>query len=127
MWPRVIEIMLGLWLMLSPFIFHYASHISMAWISDLVCGFLIIAFGMISYVRTFRWVHFLTIFLAIYLIIFGYLKLFYVFQPAAQNHILVGLLLLLFAILPNHVNSTPDKWDAFYHELSQKDYKKSPR
>jgi hypothetical protein len=115
MWPRVVEVMFGVWLLLSPFIFSYSteSRLEFAWISDFLSGLLIIAFGLASYSARFWWAHFLSCLVAAYMISVGYFALDGIYVPAAQNHILIGMLVLMFAVLPNHTNDKPEKWQKF--------------
>jgi hypothetical protein len=35
-------------------------------------------------------------------------------SPASQNHVVVGILLLMLAILPSHNNQIPRSWQRFY-------------
>jgi hypothetical protein len=49
MWGRIIEILLGLWLILSPFIFgHHAGNPAL-WTNDLVCGTAVIILAFLSF------------------------------------------------------------------------------
>ena len=41
MWSRVVEVMLGCWLLMSPFLFHYAAGCVAVWANDLACGALL--------------------------------------------------------------------------------------
>ncbi len=108
MWARVVEIMLGFWLLASPFIFRGGILAS-----DLLYGLLVIVFSFLSYWNRTRWAHFLTLFVALWLIILGYTA----GHPApasAQNQIIVGLLVGMFAIIPNRTNELPEAWRKFY-------------
>jgi len=109
MWARVVEIMLGFWLMASPFIFRFGGSPA----NDLLCGLLVVIFGFLSYWNRANWTHFLTLLVAAWLIVFGYLAGLPA-PPSAQNQIIVGLLLGMFAIIPNKTNEMPEAWRKFY-------------
>ena len=40
----------------------------------------------------------------------------YDYNPSSQNQIIVGLLLAMFAIIPNKTNEMPEAWRKFYDE-----------
>ena len=108
MWARVIEIMLGFWLMASPFIFRPGRPAN-----DLLCGLSVMVFGFLSYWRPTHGAHFLTLAVALWLVILGY-SAGHPAPPPAQNQIIVGLLLAMFAIIPNRTSDMPEAWRKFY-------------
>lgn len=114
MWPRVIEVMLGLWLWLSPFILRYPGQNEdmMLWIGDYLLGFFVIFFALASYSRKVEWAHYGNSALAVILCFYGYVISAELLSRAGQNHILVGLLILMFSILPNRVNHVPYNTDS---------------
>lgn len=119
MWGRVIELMLGLWLVLSPFIFgHYPLHPAL-WRSDFACGIAIVLLALLSFWHTLRHVHLLNLLVAGWLIGFGYVYGGYPSPPGAQNNILLGLTLLLFAIIPNDANQPPLPWRHYYWQQAR--------
>jgi hypothetical protein len=114
MWGRVVELMLGLWLVLSPFIFgHEALHPGL-WRNDFACGVAIVLLALLSFWHALRHVHLLNLLVAAWLIVFGYIYGGYPSPPGAQNNILLGLILLLFAIIPNEANQPPSPWRHYY-------------
>jgi len=122
MWARVIEIMLGFWLVISPFIFHHPADQKTLWINDLSCGFATVALALFSLWYPLRYAHLALIGVALWLIGFGYLTSPYPSPPALQNNILVGLLLLMLAIVPNEASLPPQSWRDFSsEEKSSKD------
>jgi hypothetical protein len=108
MWARVVEIMLGFWLLASPFIFSSANLTIY-----LVFGFAIILFGFLSFWPRTSAAHFLTLIASLGLIILGYVA-GHPATPSAQNQLIVGILLGMFAIIPNRTNEMPDAWHEFY-------------
>lgn len=110
MWSRVVEFMLGCWLAASPFIFgHPADDLSL-WIMDWICAVLVISFSVLSYWTPLRHIHLATGLLALVMIAYGRLASPTDVIPALQNHIVVGLLLLMFALVPNQAGRPPRRW-----------------
>lgn len=110
MWSRVVEIMLGCWLLISPFIFQYSDNEPSLWINDFICGTAVIVFGLLSYWRRARHAHLMTLVVGTWLIAFAYWIGFGDPPPASQNHALLGLLLLMFAVIPNDATRPPEDW-----------------
>lgn len=110
MWSRVVEVMLGCWLLLSPFLFRHAAEKSALWANDLATGTAVILFGLLSYWRPTRHIHLLSLVVGGWLIAFAYWKGFGTSLPASQNHLIVGLLLLMFAIIPNSASRPTIDW-----------------
>ena len=76
---------------------------------DIWVGAAIVICAFLSFWRPLRYARFGVLGIALWLILFarliGSMEL-----PAYQNHIVVSLLLIMFAILPNDVNSPPEQW-----------------
>jgi hypothetical protein len=127
MWGRIIESMIGLWLMISPFVFgHYPDNRPL-WSNDLLCGaavFLLafVSFWSLSWWRFLQYAHLGILAVAGWLLGFGYIHGGYPALPGAQNDILVGLTLLLLAVIPNHADLPPPSWRRYaeQHIGSQK-------
>ena len=108
MWPRVVEVMLGCWLAMSPFVFgHDPAH-------DLAMAIVIVSLALISFFRPLGNAHLLIGLISLWLIGYG-LTFSHPAPPSAQNHILLGLLFLMFAIIPNNANSSPPTVGAVSH------------
>ncbi len=118
MWARVVEVMLGCWLAASPFIFRHAAEERAFWINDFLCGFAVATFALCSFWRPLRHAHLVTAAVALWLIIFGFLTSSPA-PPASQNHILTGLVLLMFAIIPNEASLPPLSWRTFNEEKQE--------
>ncbi len=110
MWPRVIECMLGCWLLISAFVFRYEDQRTAWWINDYVIGVAVIGFGLLSYWQPTRRMHLLTIVAALWLMLYGRFGHEHPFPPAAQNYITLGFLLLMLAIIPNRASRPPAAW-----------------
>ena len=120
MWGRVIEIMLGLWLVVSPFVWgHYPADAGL-WRSDLISGATIIGLAMLSFwqfraLSFLRYAHLAIIPVALWVVGFGYIYGGHPAAAGAQNDILTGLTLLFIAIIPNDAAQPPRAW----RQLSQ--------
>lgn len=110
MWARVIEVMLGCWLAVSPFIFRHSADESGLWLNDLFSALAVIMLALVSFWSPLRYAHLAIVLVALWLIGFGFWASGYPTPPALQNDILVGLLLLMFAIIPNEANLPPQGW-----------------
>jgi hypothetical protein len=110
MWPRVVELMLACWLGVSPFTFRHNPQQRELWLNDLACALAIVTLSLLSFWRPCRAAHFGLCGVAIWLIRFGYAMAPIPALPALQNDILVGMLLLMFAIIPNEANVPPRSW-----------------
>jgi hypothetical protein len=80
-------------------------------------GLIAILLGFFSFWnRTVR-AHFLLLPLAAWLIVFGY-PAGLPAPPSAQNQIVIGLSLAMFAIIPNDADLIPPAWRRFYKSES---------
>jgi hypothetical protein len=98
---------LGLWLAASPFVLGHET--GALWLNDFVCGFTIVALAVLSFAEKLRHAHLGSGIVALWLIVYGFLAS----APsplASQNHILLGLVLAMFAIIPNEANLPPRSW-----------------
>lgn len=118
MWARIIEVLLGCWLAISPFIFRHMGNRTL-WINDLSCAALVLLLSLLSFWRPLGGLHFINAAVAFWLISFGYFVTFHTAEAASQNHIMVGLLLLMLSIIPNEATRPPRPWRKFYKEASQ--------
>ena len=110
MWPRVVEVMFGAWLVIVPFVFRGTPEIDRFVVNAIVTGSIIIVASLASFWPPAGWARFVTLGASLWLVGHGYFAAVRPGPPAAQNEIMVGLLLLLFAILPNETNRPPLGW-----------------
>jgi hypothetical protein len=108
MWARVVEVMLGLWLVISPFVFGHAEQGAL-WINDLICGSAIVTLALLSFWHPLRYAHLAIVAIGLWLVFFGFVTPSPAL-PASQNHILLGLLSAMFGIIPNDANLPPESW-----------------
>ena len=98
--------------MISPFVFRHAPGATALWANDVACGATVICFGLLSYAQSTRHTHLLSLVVAVWLIAFAYWQGFGAAPPASQNHAIIGLLLAMFAVIPNHASRPGSKWGA---------------
>jgi hypothetical protein len=110
MWARVIELMLGVWLLLSPFIFRETAGAGDFRSTDVSTGSTVIVLSLLSFWQPLRRSHIATGVLALWLVIWAWFAAARPGPPAVQNEIVVGLLLLMLAIVPNEASSPPESW-----------------
>src|SRR5918999_1339915 len=82
MWARIVEVMLGCWLALSPFIFNHPTEKSAWWINDLTSGIALVTLALFSFWRPMRHAHLAIVLLGLWLISFAYLAAPYPTPPA---------------------------------------------
>lgn len=119
MWARNFEVSLGIWLAISWLIFDYRGPASLI-INDVICCLLIIYFALASYTKKYRKIHLLSFLVGIWLIFFH--LFFNIPERAEQNHIVLGILLLMLSIIPSHAERPPNAWINFmqHHRNSKK-------
>jgi uncharacterized membrane protein len=109
MWPRLVEAMLGLWLMASPFIFGIPLDRTLVWAVTLGAGGAVFVLALLSCWPRARLAHYVTVGVGIGLFFFGYLQSDWM-AGFHQNHMMVGLLLAMFSILPTDTTLPPEPW-----------------
>lgn len=119
MWPRAIELMLGLWTVISPFVFQREPGPPQVWANALVCGAAIMTFSLLSFWNRTRWAYLLNLGVALWLAGFGYIAGGYPSEPIFQNYLLTGLVLLLFAIIPPEANKPPRPWRRHHEKRAE--------
>ncbi|MBX7067396.1 MAG: hypothetical protein K1X28_09210 [Parachlamydiales bacterium] len=111
MWARICEILLGLWLFASHFLFTLHD-----WI-DAACASMIIIFSALSFFETLNKMHLLQVLPAAVLLYVSYSLPSPHLPLTMQNYILVGLGLIMFAIIPSHASEPPRPWKKFLNKL----------
>jgi hypothetical protein len=110
MWPRCAEILLAAWLLASPFVFGHADRPALRW-QDHGTALALLLLALLSFVPALRRAHLGSVLVALWLIGLGYAGSAGVPPaPASQNHIAVGLVLSLFAIIPSEATRPPVAW-----------------
>ncbi len=108
MWARVSEILLALWLLVSRFLFCYGDLALNA--SDFLIPFSILLFASLSFKESLNKMHLLQTVPALWLLWISYTYPTPWLPFGLQNHILTGLFLLMFAIIPSRASEPPRPW-----------------
>lgn len=112
MWPRLLEGALGAWLLASPWVVGTPAAAPLrAGGLDLVpvaAGLALIGLTLAAF--RFQHAHVAVLVLGVALIAFNWLAYPRPGPASAQNGIVVGLLVCLFAIIPNESDRPPEGW-----------------
>ena len=120
MWARVAEVMLSIWLWISPFIFQYPSHETFLWVNDFICGSLVMLFALFSFWHPLRKLHLATIGIALWLWGIGYTDFPGKTSIPLQNSVVLGLLLFMLAMIPTQAKQPPYAWREFVKKKQSK-------
>ena len=110
MWPRVAEMMIGVWLCMSPFVFRDTEAIEQFIVVDLAFGSAVVVLSLLSFWSRTATAHFMTVALALGVGALAYAGWERPGPPAAQNELMAALLLVLLGIIPNDCNDPPEAW-----------------
>jgi hypothetical protein len=109
MWPRLLEVGLAAWLAAAPFVLG-AGRDAARVAHDVGVALVIAVFALASLTRRFRYAHLLTLAVALWLTAYGWWRFDVAPHAIAQNHMLLGLTLLMTAILPSEAARPPAAW-----------------
>lgn len=113
MWARDMELAIGLWLAMSPFVFGHPGADTALWANDLACAALVAVLAVSTYWRPMRRAHLAELAVAAWLVGWGWSTAYQsagAAPPASQNHVVVGLLLGMLAIVPSRASEPPAAW-----------------
>jgi len=111
MWARIVELMLGCWLVVSPFVFRHGGGRTDLWVNDLAWGSVLVVVALLCHWRPLRRLHLLNVVTAGWLLVFGYTSIEgHPAPPHTQNHMIVGLLVLMLAVIPSAATRPPPGW-----------------
>jgi hypothetical protein len=109
MWARVLEIAIAGWLVVSPFVLGHDGGRGRV-LEDAIYGAIVATLAVLSFFHRARHAHFGLLAVAAWLFVRAYFL-----SPTpppgwAQNHLLVGLILLMLAMIPNEASKPPLPW-----------------
>ena len=107
MWPRFIEVAIGFWVAVSPWLLSDLRPITAWHMNELIGGISIVAFSGLSFWASLRRAHLAQIPIAIWILGSNYLGSSHPASPLIQSDILAALFLLNFAIIPSQANLPP--------------------
>jgi hypothetical protein len=111
MWARVVEATLAVWLAISGLFLAVPLDDLLVWGVNLSVAALVFTLALLSYANWAQRAHVVTLVLGVALFVFGFVQARPT-EPWAQNQILVGLLLAIFAMVPSHSTLPPRAWRA---------------
>ena len=112
MWSRVVEIMLGCWLLISPFVFGYPAENASWWYWDMGSGTIVILLALLSWLPATRRAHLGTVLVSLVLIGSACARGWSSpeISTAVQNDASLGLMLIMFAVIPCNASAPPAGW-----------------
>lgn len=108
MWPRICELILGVWILVGAWLLSGESF-GRTW--SVVLGGVVIAMSIASFFRRFRYAHVVTLLVGFGMIVLPLTKPFPV-SAVLQNVEVMGWLLAMFAVIPSRSNEPPPDWAA---------------
>lgn len=117
MWARWAEILIGAWLLAAPA--AIPNHEGSLALHDYAAGALVIALAAASFTRRFAWAHLGAAAAGLWLAGFGWAAARGGATPVTEHHVATGVLLLMFAIIPNRASKPPAAWRRRWGENDQ--------
>lgn len=109
MWPRWIECGLAGWLSCAGFVLGVPAAALGVWVVDSAAALAVIAAAITASRRRDGRAHVLTLAVGVIVFVHGFVQPWPL--PAwHENHILVGLLLVMFAVIPTDAHRPPPPW-----------------
>ena len=112
MWPRIVQMMLGLWLVFSPLIFRLGPGDAAMRINDLAGGAAVAATALAA-IR-FWPVRIATLIIGVWLIGYGYIAGWHPSPPSYKNLIIVGGLISVLSLIPTDCLEPTRSWREYY-------------
>jgi hypothetical protein len=97
-WQDVAMLVLGLWLIVSPFVLQYPDTLGIAALNSYVFGFGVMLFAAIALIKPQMWEEWTNLVLGIWLIVAPVVLGFKTETDATANHLLIGLLIVIDAL-----------------------------
>lgn len=114
MWPRIVEIALGLWLMVSPAVVGQGA--GGRWVPWIVGAVIVALAGSTFVSRRFRLLNVAQLPVAAFLIVWGWSQTPRPGPASAQSLLLTGLVLALMAVVPTEATRLPEGWRRYARE-----------
>lgn len=112
MWPRLANVVVGIWLMASPAVLSYGGN---AAINDRIIGPVAITFATTAIWESTRAVRWVNVALGAWLLVVPWILMYGVTTPII-NSMVAGLLLIAFGLIRGPVNQEFDGgWPAVWH------------
>jgi len=112
MWPRIVEMMLGLWLVFSPLIFRLGPEDTALRIIDLACGAAVAALSLAA-IRV-RLLRIAILVIGVWLLGYGYVAGWHPSPPGYKNLMVVGALVAVLSLIPTDCLTPTRSWREYY-------------
>lgn len=109
MWPRISELLIGIWLVAAPAVLAYPGPASVA--NSVLSGAAVTALSLLAWLGGFGHARFGTLLISVWLGAFAYFASSHPAPPFRQSEFLAGILLAMMAIIPNRCNRPPVPWE----------------
>lgn len=119
MWARVVEVMLACWMALSPFIFRHPADATTLWVIDYTAAALIALFALLAIAKPLRKAHLGNLAVGAILVGIAFFHPESPPPPPYQNYVTIGLLLMMFAIVPSAAHEPPVPWQEYYEQRAK--------
>jgi SPW repeat len=96
-WKDAVNLVLGLWLIVSPWVLHFATDRAPLWNASAV-GLIIAVAALAALISFHRWEEWIEAALGLWLIVSPYLLSFTTQMNATVNHVIVGLIVAALAV-----------------------------
>jgi hypothetical protein len=123
MWARWIELGLGIWLLLCPWILP--SHAGGERFA--ILGLLTIVASIVSVFRPGGWIHWIVPAAGVALITISVLTAPHPLPPLLQNNVIVGLTLLMLGVVPDRAFEPPRRWRELEARIRSREAAPLPR
>ena len=112
MWARHFEVFLAIWLSLSWLIFRYPKDATWLISHDFIIAAVIASISLLNY--KYRYIHLLNLIPAFWLMGTAFFSYSPVTYAPHQNAMVLGLLLLMFVVIPPYSSQPPQEWENYF-------------
>lgn len=116
MWPRICDIILGIWLFLSQFIFTFQDGFPFQRVFDNLSAFAILFFSLLSFHPKWSRMHLWNLLVTAYLIIIPFLYHTPFLPFYLQSHLIIANVLLMTAVIPCRASDSPEEWKIYLNK-----------
>jgi peptidoglycan/LPS O-acetylase OafA/YrhL len=114
MWGRILQLLVACWLAASPFVFGHGADATYLLIHDFASAAVIALFALLSFHPRLKHAHLATALPAFWMIAAAFVSVPSPPPPAYQNHVILGLFLLILVLVPSHASAPPRLWREYH-------------
>lgn len=120
MWARILELILGGWLMASPWVMDYPPTATAWRFATFDAGIGVVVFAVLSWVPRLSFMHVAHLLVGAGLAATAFVGPPQPAPPPVQNHLIVALILMILALVPTRSSFPPAAWREFEEEHSRR-------